>query len=195
MAITNINELDFSKIYSYTDYLTWLFDERVELIKGKIFKMSPTPLNIHQRISSNLHGLIWTYLKRKKCKVYASPFDVRFVKSLENETLISTVVQPDLCVVCDEKKLDEKGCIGAPDLIIEIVSPHSAKRDIHDKFDLYQEFGVKEYWIVYPTDKSVQVFLLNMEGKYESMGIFENQGKIRVNVLNDLEIPIEEIFE
>lgn len=195
MAISNINELDFSKSYSYADYLTWLFDERVELIKGKIFKMSPVPLNIHQRVSSNLHGLIWTHLKRKKCKVYASPFDVRFVKSVENETLISTVVQPDLCVICDENKLDEKGCLGAPDLIIEIVSPHSAKRDIHDKFDLYQEFGVREYWIVYPNNKSVQVFLLNQEGKYESVGVYENQETIKVNTLIDLELTLEEIFE
>ena len=123
--VTNINQLDFTKQYTYADYLTWGFDERVELFRGWINRMSPAPLRIHQRITSKLNFQIEGYMLNKKCEVYPAPFDVRLTnkrKSVPNKSIIS-VVQPDISVICDVDKLDEKGCIGAPDWVIEILSP------------------------------------------------------------------------
>ena len=111
--ITNIDQLDFTKQYTYADYLTWRFDERVELIRGWINRMSPAPLVRHQIISMALSNEVYVYLKGKQCKVFAAPFDVRLTnkrKSLPNKS-ITSVVQPDLSIICDLDKLDEKGCI------------------------------------------------------------------------------------
>ena len=117
--ITNINQLDLSKTYTFADYLTWKFQERIELIRGKIFQMSPAPNRYHQRVSSNLHGMFWSVLKGNTCGLYSAPFDVRLInfKKSSDENQIFTVVQPDLCIICDREKLDDKGCIGSPDLV------------------------------------------------------------------------------
>ncbi|WP_042344549.1 Uma2 family endonuclease, partial [Capnocytophaga canis] len=150
--VLNINQLDVENgVYTYADYLLWKFEERVELLKGKIFKMSPAPSLKHQKISMNLSGLLWQFLRGKKCQLFSAPFDVRLPKKEEKGDNIHTVVQPDLCIICDESKLDERGCIGAPDLIIEILSPGNSKKEMKNKFELYQESGVEEYWIVNPT--------------------------------------------
>ena len=154
MDITKLSQLDLSKSYSYADYLTWKFQERLELIKGKIFKMSPAPRRIHQEISRDLLTEMNFFLKGGKCNVFSAPFDVRLPKS-NAEDEIYTVVQPDICVVCDPSKLDDAGCVGAPDLIVEILSESTAKKDKTNKFELYQECGVKEYWIVSPTDQYI----------------------------------------
>ncbi|MDO5104955.1 Uma2 family endonuclease [Capnocytophaga sp.] len=165
-TITNINQLDVANgVYTYADYLLWKFEERVELLKGKIFKMSPAPSLRHQKISMNLSGLLWQFFKGKKCQLFSAPFDVRLPKKNEKGDQIHTVVQPDLCVICDENKLDERGCIGAPDLIIEILSPGNSKKEMKNKFELYQESGVEEYWIVNPTDENILVNVLE-DGKY-----------------------------
>lgn len=105
-------------------------------------------------------------------KVYSAPFDVRFVKN--GEDAIYTVVQPDICMICDSKKLDEKGCLGVPDWIIEITSPSTAKKNLNEKFNLYESLGVKEYWVVFPKDRYILVYLLNDKGMYKSVGNFEN---------------------
>lgn len=128
--ITNIAQLDRAKTYSYADYLTWRFDEMVELIKGKVFMMSPASAARHQAIASRLHGIIYQYFRHNACNTYFAPFDVRLVKEKKEDAAIFTVVQPDICVVCDEKKIDERGCIGAPDWVIEILSPATAKKDL-----------------------------------------------------------------
>ncbi|ATA73741.1 restriction endonuclease [Capnocytophaga sp. H4358] len=165
-TITNINQLDIANgVYTYADYLLWKFEERVELLKGKIFRMSPAPSVKHQKISINLSGLLWQFFKGKKCQLFSAPFDVRLPKKNEKGDQIHTVVQPDLCVICDENKLDERGCIGAPDLIIEILSPGNSKKEMKNKFELYQESGVEEYWIVNPTDENILVNVLE-DGKY-----------------------------
>ncbi len=148
--ISNIADLDLNGTYSYADYLQWRFDETVELIKGKIFKMSPAPNVKHQRISWNLTHIFSNYFWKKPCSAFAAPFDVRLYdpkKSSKNNKDIFTVVQPDICIICDEEKIDDLGCIGAPDLIIEILSKGNSNKEMKNKYELYEENGVKEYWI------------------------------------------------
>jgi Uma2 family endonuclease len=196
--ITNINQLDLSGTYSYADYLKWQFDDFVEIIKGKVYKMSPAPTRFHQDISREIERPISNYFYKKRCKVYSAPFDVRFpINGEEGEDTIYTVVQPDICVICDSKKLDDKGCLGAPDLIIEITSPSTAKKDLNEKFNLYESAGVREYWVVLPKDKVIMVHLLNDKGVYELIGNFEPNDEtptIKVNIFPDLELIMEDIF-
>ena len=157
MEITSLNQLDLvNGIYSYADYLVWKIKERVELLKGKIFEMS-APSPIHQEISGNLQGALFVFLKNSKCKLYTAPFDVRFPQ--KGESQVYTVVQPDLCVVCDFEKIDSKGCVGAPDLVVEILSPGNSKKEMKSKFALYQEEGVREYWVVDPERELVFVYV------------------------------------
>jgi Uma2 family endonuclease len=160
--ITNIKHLDLKGSYTYADYLLWQFTERVELIKGKIFKMSPAANRIQQEHSWSLIREIDKVFHKTACKMYAAPFDVRLI-NYENSTYdnqIISVVQPDICVICDVSKLDEKGCLGAPDLVIEILSPSNSKKEMDLKFDLYEENGVKEYWIANPLDETVYIYVL-----------------------------------
>ena len=157
MEITSLNQLDLvNGIYSYADYLVWKIKERVELLKGKILEMS-APSPIHQEISGNLQGALFVFLKNSRCKLYTAPFDVRFPQ--KGESQVYTVVQPDLCVVCDLEKIDSKGCVGAPDLVIEILSPGNSKKEMKSKFALYQEEGVREYWVVDPERELVFVYV------------------------------------
>jgi len=189
-------QLDLTKRYTYADYLTWIDDKRRELIDGFIKMMTPAPRTIHQEILGNIDFILKSYLKKKKCKIYFAPFDVRFPKNGDKDgDKIFTVVQPDICVICDLSKIDEKGCIGAPDLIIEITSDNQ-KHDVETKFQLYQNQGVREYWIVFPSEKTVSVFLLNEKGKYEIIGMYAEDSKVPVNIFNgDLLIDLAEVFE
>lgn len=190
--VENIQDLDFNKTYSYQDYLTWKFQETVELIKGKIFPMSPAPNLNHQEVSSNLHAIFYNYLKKKNCKVFSAPFDVR-LSSDHND--INTVVQPDLCVVCDLTKLDRRGCKGAPDLVIEILSKNNVRHDTHDKLVLYEEAQVPEYWIVHPQDMTLLVFLLNEKGEYETSRPFTKGDFVTPSMFPDLKVDLEEVFD
>ncbi len=192
--ITSLHQLDFSKTYSYADYLTWQFEEMIELIKGKIMPMA-APNRFHQDISRNLNRVIDNFMLDKPCRVYYAPFDVRLLKNtqIKNEKEIYTVVQPDLCVICDPNKLDDRGCLGAPDWIIEIVSVGNSKRDIQDKFELYQENAVKEYWIVRPYENSVEQFYLENE-RYQIKGIYTQSNKMRPVIFPTLEIDLEKVF-
>jgi len=188
--------LDLNKRYTYADYLTWMDDKRRELYDGMVKLMTPAPSRRHQKISIKLSRFLDTYLDNKNCEVYHAPSDVRFPKgkNKKNET-IYTVLQPDLYVVCDHSKLDDKGCLGAPDFIIEIVSPGSSKRDIKDKFDIYQEHGVREYWIVNPNDEYLSVFVLDEKGKFQLAGMYAEDDKIPVNIFDgELEIDLTEVF-
>ena len=189
--------LDLNKRYTYADYLTWLDDKRRELINGFI-KMLPAPRNIHADISYNisLHLGLFLLKNKGKCKVRHAPFDVRFPKNGETDNKkIYTVVQPDISVICDLSKLDENGCLGAPDLIVEVLSPSTAKRDWNEKFTLYEEHGVQEYWIVNPTDKTVHAFVLQSDGKYDAGSIYEREGKVPVHVFDNYPIDLGDIFE
>lgn len=191
--ITDINQLDLRKSYTYADYLTWRFDEMVELIKGKVYRMSPSPTSKHQRVSGNLQYLISSFLWKKKCQLFSAPYDIRFVKT-EGEQTITSVTQPDLCVICDPYKIDDAGCLGAPDFIIEILSPSQRDKDLHEKFDIYEEFGVAEYWIVDPINKIVDVFVLENE-KYRLVRKFTDNDKVSVNTLPGLSIDLKDVFE
>ncbi len=192
--ITDISLLDFDKLYTYAHYLTWQFKERVELIKGRLFKMSPAPLVRHQRILGELYMPFANYLKGNPCLVFLAPFDVRFPKD-KNDKYPYTVVQPDICVICDPNKLDEKGCHGAPDLIVEILSPSTSSKDTHEKFRLYEEFGVQEYWIVDPSNNLLDIFLLDENGKYTLLGKFDKTDTVPVSLFPDLFIELKEVFE
>ena len=191
MEITSLNQLDLvNGIYSYADYLVWKIKERVELLKGKIFEMS-APSPIHQEISGNLQGALFVFLKNSKCKLYTAPFDVRFPQ--KGESQVYTVVQPDLCVVCDFEKIDSKGCVGAPDLVVEILSPGNSKKEMKSKFALYQEEGVREYWIVDPAKESVWVYYFEeSEFKAET---YSFKDEIKVNIYDDLYIDFSEFID
>ena len=191
MSIKKFNQLNINKLYTYSDYLAWKFKERVELIKGKVFKMA-APSSQHQFISVDLCGIFWQHFKNKPCKVVAAPFDVRL--PIPKGKKIYTVVQPDLCVICDKNKIDKRGAIGAPDLIVEILSPNNSKRDLYDKFKLYEEAGVKEYWIVRPDEKTVFIYVLNKEGKYIGLEPFTEENKLKSVVFKNLEIDLKKIF-
>lgn len=193
--MTDFSTLDLNKVYTYANYLTWQFTESIELIKGKIFKMSPAPSLGHQEIVGNIHGLVWHFLRNKKCQVFIAPFDVRLpINGESKDKEIYTVVQPDICVICDQDKLDTRGCLGAPDLIIEVLSPHNAARDVREKYEIYQETGVKEYWIVYPIESLVNVFLRNSKGVFELDKIYTNQDKLSSKILPDYELDLSEVF-
>ena len=188
--------LDLKRRYTYADYLTWIDDIGRELIEGFI-KMFPAPRRIHAKVSYNISLRLGVFLLKNKgkCEVYSAPFDVRFPINGEKENnKIYTVVQPDICVVCDLSKLDERGCLGAPDMIVEIFSPSTGKRDLHDKFLLYEKHGVKEYWIVYPEAKAVNVFLLNEKAKYDEGKVYEFSDNVPVHVFNDYLISLDDIF-
>src|SRR4051812_44591789 len=130
-------DLDINKVYCYADYLKWNFEERVELIKGKLYRMSPAPGSYHQTISIDISSQLWNFLKGKKCRVYAAPFDVRLPKNSIDDKEIFTVVQPDISVVCDLTKIDGKGCIGAPDIVVEILSPSNNEKELNNKYEIY----------------------------------------------------------
>ena len=193
--ITSLSQLDLSKRYTYADYLTWQFDGFIELIKGRVFRMSPAPQSTHQTISFNLNTLIGPRLRGNACRGFAAPFDVRLTTAGPNgDDQITTVVQPDLCVVCNPTKIDRKGCVGAPDWIIEILSPGNATHDIRVKFDLYEESGVGEYWIVFPDEKNVAAYVLT-DGRYQLRGEFYQPGPIPVHTLPGFSMEWAEVFE
>jgi len=195
--ITQLSQLDLSASYSYADYVTWQLDEAVELIKGKITLMAPAPNVKHQKISWELNGILFGYFKNKKCVAFAAPFDVRLYdrrKSILASQDIFTVVQPDICVICDLDKLDEQGCNGAPDWIIEIVSKGSSKRDAQIKHALYAESGVKEYWLVFPYEALIQQFVLNEQGQYQLQCSFAGDDMATSYLFPDLSIALSELF-
>lgn len=181
--------------YSYADYLSWPDDERWEIIEGRPYIMEPAPARRHQKILRELSYQFQSFLKDKRCEVYFAPFDVRLPgKSLADEE-IYTVVQPDLAVICDPKKLDEKGCLGSPDLVVEILSPSSASRDIKEKFDLYEKHRVKEYWLIHPEEKILEISFLDKDGDYGRPKRYDSGDKFSVSLLSDLEIDLNFLNE
>lgn len=194
-AITKFSQLDVKKRYSYADYLTWKFQERVELVKGWLHKMSPAPNLGHQTVSVRLLHPLLNYFDNKKCNVFAAPFDVRLLDKRKQtaDNKVFTVVQPDICVICDDNKLDDRGCIGAPDWIIEIISPGNTQREMRVKYDLYEENGVKEYWIVHPVDNNIAVFQLK-KGKYQFKRFYNKGEKVPCDLFRGLKIDTNKVF-
>jgi Uma2 family endonuclease len=173
--------------YTYADYLQWPEDERWELIEGVAYAMAPAPTRTHQAVAGELFRQIANFLAGKPCQVYFSPFDVRLCEGSEADGCVETVVQPDIAVVCDKTKLDEAGCRGAPDWIIEILSPSTASLDHVKKKALYERHGVREYWLVHPTDRVFFRYGL-ANGVFGTVMIDETQGATAVAVLPGLEI-------
>ncbi len=189
----SFSELDLSKKYTYADYLTWKFEERVELLRGYVFKMSPAPNLRHQKIVGDIYGSIWTFLKKEKCQVFIAPFDVRLpVPKKKNPT---TVLQPDITVVCDEKKLDVQGCNGSPDLVVEVLSPGNTKKEMKSKLEIYQEAKIPEYWIVNPEHEFVIIYTLNETGKYISSLPYTSDDKIESQSIKGFRLDLGEIFQ
>jgi Uma2 family endonuclease len=193
--------LDLTKRYSYADYLTWWDDKRRELIEGFIKLMSPAANTKHALIVRSLTGEIYHYVKLHKgnCQVFTAPFDVRLPENGEKGNKdVFTVVQPDICVVCDPSKLDEKGCLGAPDLIIEVLSKSTRRYDLSDKYRIYEKYGVKEYWVVEPYSQDITIYLLQEDGKYNEGEIYDfidtTTAKVPVHSIPGLEIDLNDIF-
>ena len=160
--------------------------------------MSPAPNLLHQQISRNLLLDIGNYFRHKSCQVFDAPFDVRLFdrnKSIKANQDIYTVVQPDLCVICDHAKLDSQGCIGAPDWIIEILSKGNSKKEIQTKYALYQEKGVKEYWIVYPYERTIHQFVLHEESQcYHLIKMYADDDLLIPSIFPDLTIDLQTVF-
>lgn len=195
--ITDISQLDPKGSYTYADYLTWKFEQMVEIIKGKILQMA-APSRRHQDISWQLSGKFYTTFKKEKCKAYAAPFDVRLLdkaKSAKANKDVRTVVQPDLCVVCDLEKLDDNGCLGAPDLIVEILSTGNSKKEMRTKKNLYEENGVREYWVIDPLRETLVQYVLQGDEQYGPPQIFVSDDSVQSAIFPTLQVPLAEVFE
>lgn len=194
--ITSLSQLDMNGKYSYADYLTWKFDQTVELIRGHITPMA-APSRKHQGISWQLTMSVGTTFKHQRCKAYAAPFDVRLLdksKSKKANANVYTVIQPDICIICDEKKLDDKGCIGAPDLVIEILSPGNSKKEMRTKKQLYEENGIREYWIIDPERETVHQFVLEDNGLYSRPMIYVSEEIVYCAIFEELQVPLDDLF-
>ncbi len=191
--IRTLNELDFSATYSYASYLSWKFKERVELFKGKVLQMSAPSVN-HQRLLGFIQGEIYQYLKNQSCEVFAAPFDVRFSDESKSNSEVFTVLQPDVCVICDSTKLDKRGCIGAPDIVVEILSSSTQKKDLEYKFDIYEEYGVREYWVVDPEKLTFLKYVLNSEGKFIGGIPYDGGSQFISDILPGFKINVDEFF-
>ena len=176
------------KHYTWSDYASWDGDARYELINGMPYMMSPAPSLRHQEITLELGRQFANFLMGKPCRVFIAPCDVR----LNADNGDDTVVQPDLLVVCDRSKLDEQACVGAPDMVIEILSPSSGRHDKLTKFDLYRKAGVREYWIVEPETKMIQVCVLK-NGEY-TIQSYGDTDTVSVHILEGCMINLETVF-
>lgn len=197
--ITQLSQLDLTASYSYADYLTWQLNEAVELFKGKVQLMSPAPNVKHQKLSIFLSSRLFNYFENKACQVFSAPFDVRLYdrnKSLLANKDITTVVQPDICVICDTSKLDEQGCNGAPDWIIEILSKGNSQKEVKIKHALYAESGVKEYWLVFPYEEVISQFVLGGDSQqYQLLNSYAGDDKVVSHLFPDLKIDLAALFD
>ncbi|EHQ89895.1 Uma2 family endonuclease [Desulfosporosinus youngiae] len=186
--------LESKEKYTYADYLTWPEGERWEIIDGVPY-MQAAPSWQHQAISGNIFGQFYEYLKGKSCQIFAAPFDLCIPEFNESDEKISNVIsQPDIVVICDKSKLRKTGFFGVPELIIEIISPSTARTDKITKFNKYEKVGVKEYWIVEPEQKIVSVFLLQENNRYGRPNVFSEEDQITVSIFPDLAIDLKPVF-
>ncbi len=180
-------------LYTYADYVNFTFEYMVELIRGKIYKMTPAPSSRHQIVAGNLHYLMRANFTEKNCQIFIAPLDVILPIYNQKKDSPNTVVQPDLCIVCDPEKIQDAGCFGAPDLIIEIISPHTSKKDLTQKYDVYEEAGVREYWIVFHKEAIIESYVL-AGSKFTRGENFVKADQISPAIFPDLTFSMEEIF-
>ena len=179
--------------YVLSDLLEWPEEDRVELIDGLPLLMAP-PRRVHQHIVFALGLQLGNFLAGKPCQAYPAPFAVRpLAKPGDSPDRVDTVVEPDLSVICDREKLDELGCVGAPDLVIEVLSPSTARQDRVVKFRLYQKAGVREYWLVDPDRRMVQVYTLE-EGQYSAAEVYLESAEVPVGVLEGCVVDLSRVF-
>jgi Uma2 family endonuclease len=179
------------KKVSYAEYLTWSGDPRYEIING-ISYMLAAPSGQHQRIVSQLVGEFYLFLKGKNCEVYTAPFDVRLAGVEDEEEY--QVVQPDISIICDNKKLDDKGCKGAPDLIAEVLSPSTWRRDRIEKLNQYQKYGVREYLLIYPNERIIEQYLLGENAKYGTPNIFMEEDVYHSQIFPEFVLKMSKLF-
>lgn len=173
--------------HTYADYLTWPEEERYELIDGVAYAMTPAPGRRHQEIVGEIFRQIADALDDHPGRVYVAPFDVRLPGGSEADEAIDTVVQPDLSVICDAAKLDDRGCRGAPEWVMEVISPSTASHDQVRKRDIYERAGVRELWLVHPIDGIVSIYVLTAGG-YGKPRVTELEGCLPSVVLPQVEI-------
>lgn len=192
MALPQLKE---HQRFSYADYLAWPDGERWELIDGVPYAMSPAPGSRHQHIQAGFIAQLYTQLKGRVCQVFGAPFDVRLsATDNQSDSEIDTVVQPDVVVVCDRNKIDDRGCNGSPDLIIEILSPSTSKYDLSDKRSLYERHGVGELWFVHPLDNTAMIFYLQENRKYGSPDVYGADATVALRSVDGIEIDLGDVF-
>lgn len=180
-------------LYTYADYLTWGENERIELLDGRPVMMAP-PSRLHQEIVMELSRQLANFLEGKPCKIYPAPFAVRLFEGQDDKPEnVSTVLEPDITVVCDMNKLDDRGCKGAPDLIIEVLSPSTARSDRLVKLGQYQKAGVREYWIVSPVEQTVQTYGLQ-NGHFVLSEVYTRADIAKVDVLSGCFVELAKVF-
>ncbi len=188
-----MNTEEETALWTFADFLAWEGRGNIEIIHGEPVRLE-TPIRVHQEISRELMRQFAGYLEGKRGRVYSAPFSVRpFARRTDRPEDISDVLEPDLTVVCDEAKLDRYGCCGAPDLVVEILSPATENNDRVRKKDMYQRAGVKEYWLVSPREQTVEVFLL-AEGVYREQRTYGAEESILVSVLENLTVDLKPVF-
>ena len=189
------NAIKDDRCYTYGDYVAWPLDERWELIGDTAWNMSPAPNRLHQETLSRIAAIILPYVKDKPCKVYFAPFDVLLPEPGEDEDDTTNVVQPDISVICDASKLTEKGCTGAPDFIVEILSPYTSRKDQNEKLFLYERHGVREYWLVDPAGAYVQTYTLGENKKYsKNPQVYLGSATVHSESLKGFSVQLKEIF-
>lgn len=186
----SINQPQPKKV-TYADYLTWPDEPRYEIIEGNPY-LQAAPSTQHQRIVSRLVGELYSFLQGSSCEVFTAPFDVRLSAASDDEEYY--VVQPDISVICDEKKLDDRGCKGAPDLIVEVLSPSSWQRDRIEKWNQYQKHGVSEFLLIYPNEKIVEQYILGDNGKYGLPVIYNKEDSFQSHIVQDFSIALNIIL-
>ena len=192
--IANEPTIDYNGSYTYADYAQFKIEEMVELIRGKIYRMSPAPRSVHQTILGNLHLVLGHFLKNQRCKVFLAPTDVILPIANKRRESATTVVQPDIVVVCNPEMIEEAGIFGVPDWVVEILSPHTSKKDLQLKYDVYEEAGIGEYWIVMPDQQLVEVFVL-VHGKYQRTTTYVKEDTVTSHTLPELSIDLVEVFD
>ncbi|MGD9870585.1 MAG: Uma2 family endonuclease [Thauera sp.] len=182
------------KHYTYADYLTWPDDARYELIDGEAFLMAPAPLIEHQEVAGDVYHQLRNQLDGKPCRPYIAPVDVRLPRKEETDDAIDTVVQPDVLVVCDPSKIDRRGVRGAPEWLLEVLSPSTAAHDQIAKRRTYERAGVREYWLVHPGDRTLTVYVLD-NGQYGRPDIYELKDETPIGVLPGVSIAWDALIE
>ncbi|HEY9071661.1 MAG TPA: Uma2 family endonuclease [Candidatus Ozemobacteraceae bacterium] len=180
--------------YTYADYLTWPDEERWEIVDGEAYAMTPAPTPAHQSVVIELGTQFHAFLRGTPCRVFPAPIDLLIPAGDEPDEEVDTVVQPDLIVICDEKKIGEKRIRGAPDLVIEVSSPATSSRDAILKRRRYERAGAREFWLVHPTDRLVTVFRLGIDKTFDKPLYFDAEGRIDVGVLPGLTIDLAQVF-